>query len=227
MSTYHCTKCNKYFVRNDLYQKHLHTKLHNKESSFYESGLTCKCGKTYSHVQSLNRHKHTCKYLNPPSVEECLEGSKTELVKMKAEILRQQNIIEALESKCKDLEKKLDKKSTSTQLEKRCERLEARLEERKTVITIRHQGRRKLSQKTREEVAARQENKCNQCQVTLTKYYQIDHKTALQYGGTDEFENLQALCCECHAEKSVLENQHRKEIQEAIHSILQGHVLEK
>ena len=97
----------------------------------------------------------------------------------------------------------------------------------KPVHAIRHQRRKKLSKKTREEVATRQENKCNQCQVTLTKYYQIDHKTALQYGGTDEFDNLQALCCECHAEKSVLENQHRKEIQEAIHSILQGHVLEK
>ena len=64
MTSYHCSKCNKYFVRKDIYNKHLLTTLHNKESSLYESGLKCNCGKTYSHVQSLNRHKRTCKKLN-------------------------------------------------------------------------------------------------------------------------------------------------------------------
>ena len=60
MTSYHCLKCNKYFLRKDMYNKHLLTKLHNKDSD----GLTCKCGKTYSHAPSLIRHKRTCKKLN-------------------------------------------------------------------------------------------------------------------------------------------------------------------
>ena len=217
MSSYHCTKCNKYFVRQDIYRKHLQTKLHNKETSFYESGLTCKCGKKYSHVQSLNRHKSTCLHLNPSSTQESTQAPPPENTEekdeMKAEILRQRSIISALESRCKDLD----------QLEKRCKQLEAQLEKKKTFVTIQQQGRRKLSKDTRQEVATRQEDKCNKCQTNLTKYYQIDHKTGLQFGGSDEFDNLQALCCECHAEKSILENQHRKEIQEAIQTILIKH----
>ena len=217
MSSYHCTKCNKYFVRQDMYRRHLQTKLHNKEKLSYESELTCKCGKKYSHVPSLIRHKRTCLHLNPSSIKappsENTEENTEEKDEMKAEILRQRSIISALESRCKDLD----------QLEKRCKQLEAQLEKKKTFVTIQQQGRRKLSKETRQEVATRQEDKCNKCQTNLTKYYQIDHKTGLQFGGSDEFDNLQALCCECHAEKSILENQHRKEIQEAIQTILIKH----
>ena len=197
-----CQTCNLTLKSKACYDKHLKTSRHIQRSSTDVTTFQCVCGKGYLYNQSLYVHRKTC---------EIHRGNKENRIRAKEEV-----------TACKD-----EYQETISELEKRCERLEARLEERKTVITIRHQGRRKLSQKTREEVATRQENKCNQCQVTLTKYYQIDHKTALQYGGTDEFDNLQALCCECHAEKSVLENQHRKEIQEAIHSILQGHVLEK
>ena len=213
MNSYHCSKCNKYFIRQDMYRRHLQTKLHNKEKLSYESELTCKCGKKYSHVPSLIRHKRTCLHLNPSSIKDPPPENTEEKDEMKAEILRQRSIISALESRCKDLD----------QLEKRCKQLEAQLEKNKTFVTIQQQGRRKLSKDTRQEVATRQEDKCNKCQTNLTKYYQIDHKTGLQFGGSDEFDNLQALCCECHAEKSILENQHRKEIQEAIQTILIKH----
>ena len=56
--------------------------------------------------------------------------------------------------------------------------------------------------------------------MTLTPYFQIDHTVGLQFGGTDEESNLMALCCECHAMKSIAENQCRKQIHEAIQTIL-------
>ena len=179
----------------------------------------CKtCGKQYMYKSGLSVHKKKCEAVvqisnsqAPPP--ENTEENTEEKDEMKAEILRQRSIISALESRCKDLD----------QLEKRCKQLEAQLEKKKTFVTIQQQGRRKLSKDTRQEVATRQEDKCNKCQTNLTKYYQIDHKTGLQFGGSDEFDNLQALCCECHAEKSILENQHRKEIQEAIRTILIKH----
>ena len=41
-----------------------------------------------------------------------------------------------------------------------------------------------------------------------------------KYGGTNEIDNLQALCCECHMKKSVLENKARGRIKEAILTIM-------
>jgi len=58
------------------------------------------------------------------------------------------------------------------------------------------------------------------CHAKMSKYFNIDHIVALQYGGTNEIDNLQALCCECHMKKSVLENKARGRIKEAILTIM-------
>jgi 5-methylcytosine-specific restriction endonuclease McrA len=42
----------------------------------------------------------------------------------------------------------------------------------------------------------------------------------LQYGGTNDIKNLQALCCECHSKKSVTENKLRDKIRDAIGTII-------
>lgn len=42
--------------------------------------------------------------------------------------------------------------------------------------------------------------------------FEIDHKVALCFGGPDERDNLQALCCECHALKTSEEQRLRVEI---------------
>ena len=80
--------------------------------------------------------------------------------------------------------------------------------------------RKKLSKDLRQKIVDKQENTCGSCKLALTPYFQIDHTVGLQFGGMDEESNLMALCCECHAMKSIAENQCRKQIQEAIQTIL-------
>ena len=47
-----------------------------------------------------------------------------------------------------------------------------------------------------------QNNKCNKCKSDITKKYQIDHIKPLAAGGNNDISNLQALCIECHFEKT-------------------------
>ena len=48
----------------------------------------------------------------------------------------------------------------------------------------------------------------------------IDHKIGVQFGGTNDIDNLQALCLECHSEKTIKEIRKRKKIFDAIQHIL-------
>ena len=83
--------------------------------------------------------------------------------------------------------------------------------------------RRKISKHVRQHIVDNQNNCCGKCKKEFTPYFQIDHIIGLQFGGTDDESNLMALCCECHAMKSIAENQCRKEIQDAIQTILSEH----
>ena len=62
------------------------------------------------------------------------------------------------------------------------------------------------------------------CHIDISEVFQLDHTIALQFCGTNHEDNLMALCCECHAKKSMYETKCRKEIKEAIFGILQKYV---
>jgi len=51
-------------------------------------------------------------------------------------------------------------------------------------------------------IAYKTKYKCNMCKKLLPPTFQIDHIIELRDGGTDEFDNCQALCPNCHAEKT-------------------------
>jgi 5-methylcytosine-specific restriction endonuclease McrA len=85
-------------------------------------------------------------------------------------------------------------------------------------------NRKKINKGMRQQVVNKQENACGACKLALTSYFQIDHIIGLQFGGTDDESNLMALCCECHAKKSISENQCRKKIQAAIQTILRENI---
>ena len=51
-------------------------------------------------------------------------------------------------------------------------------------------------------IGAKQLWKCNMCLKLLDETYQIDHKICVKDGGTNEENNLQALCPNCHAKKT-------------------------
>ena len=62
--------------------------------------------------------------------------------------------------------------------------------------------RRSVSETRKKHVAAAQQWRCLHCTKQLTAYFEIDHVVALEDGGSNEVDNLVALCRECHATKT-------------------------
>ena len=62
----------------------------------------------------------------------------------------------------------------------------------------------------KKKIAASQEWKCGNCKSLLDETYEVDHRKALFQGGTNEPENLVALCPNCHRHKTVEERLHQE-----------------
>ena len=62
----------------------------------------------------------------------------------------------------------------------------------------------------KKKIAASQEWKCGNCKSLLDETYEVDHRKALFQGGTNEPENLVALCPHCHRHKTVEERLHQE-----------------
>tara|TARA_Y100000817_G_C16726230_1_gene485870 strand:- start:243 stop:788 length:546 start_codon:yes stop_codon:yes gene_type:complete len=67
-------------------------------------------------------------------------------------------------------------------------------------------SKRCVSETKKKYVASKQGWKCNSCGEQLNHTFQVDHKIDLQFGGTNNVENLAALCNNCHAEKTAANN---------------------
>ena len=57
----------------------------------------------------------------------------------------------------------------------------------------------------KKRVAATQEWRCAKCNKVLPATFQVDHVYPHALGGSDHPSNLEALCVECHASKSQIE----------------------
>ena len=66
--------------------------------------------------------------------------------------------------------------------------------------------KRNVSETKKKFVASQQNWRCGQCNSQLNHTYEIDHKIRLEYGGSNEVNNLVALCRNCHGEKTAKEN---------------------
>jgi len=66
--------------------------------------------------------------------------------------------------------------------------------------------KRSVSETKKKFVASCQNWKCGKCSNQLNHTFEIDHKIRLEYGGTNEVDNLIALCRNCHGEKTAMEN---------------------
>ena len=205
-----CSTCNKSFNRKDNYERHLQSPLHLRKMN--EKGtFACVCGKVYFQSPSLSRHKRSCKSVQDPSEPSEYAVEENHTLKEENDTLKEAATKHATE--ISELKALMNHQSAVIQsLEK----------QKSPSISAPHKSvvRKKPNAKERKEIAASQENKCVDCKNELTEYYEIDHIIGLQYGGDNSRDNLQALCCECHAKKSILENKHRKEIQTAIRTIL-------
>lgn len=67
-------------------------------------------------------------------------------------------------------------------------------------------SKRSVSETKKKFVASAQQWKCNGCAEMLDHTFEIDHLVRLEYGGTNETDNLIALCRNCHGKKTAAEN---------------------
>lgn len=68
-----------------------------------------------------------------------------------------------------------------------------------------YRTKRAVSESLKKIIAASQKWTCAHCQQLLPATYEVDHIKALYLGGTNERDNLQALCPNCHRSKGVEE----------------------
>lgn len=65
---------------------------------------------------------------------------------------------------------------------------------------------RKVSEQLKKSVAANQKWLCAICGELLQATYEVDHILALENGGDNNVNNLQALCRNCHGKKTMNDN---------------------
>jgi hypothetical protein len=67
-------------------------------------------------------------------------------------------------------------------------------------------SKRSVSETKKKFVAARQNWRCGKCTKQLPAWFEVDHKIRLEHGGSNHVDNLEALCRDCHGEKTAMEN---------------------
>tara|TARA_B100000035_G_scaffold56541_1_gene44847 strand:- start:8025 stop:8615 length:591 start_codon:yes stop_codon:yes gene_type:complete len=66
--------------------------------------------------------------------------------------------------------------------------------------------KRSVSETKKKYVAASQNWKCCNCRKQLPAWFEVDHVIRLENGGSNQVDNLVALCRDCHGEKTAKEN---------------------
>lgn len=204
----------------------------------------CICGKTFNNRQTIFTHRKKCEIhqqskiggvicenVQPPTptTENQLEAMQNQMIIYEKERIRQNTTVEAMQQtiavqklKMDTIQQKVDnislllkKNNKNEQTGTINEQCITQSQQRKS-----RDKRKHISKSMRQTIIEKQQNSCGECKRVLTSFFQIDHIIALQFGGTDDEFNLMALCCECHAMKSITENRCRTQIQEAIQTIL-------
>jgi hypothetical protein len=65
--------------------------------------------------------------------------------------------------------------------------------------------KRNVSESKKKIVASSQGWKCKNCNTLFDATYEIDHKVPLYKGGTNDIDNLEALCRNCHGKKTLFD----------------------
>ena len=61
-TTFYCDDCKTSYARKYLLSQHLKSIKHKKRTGHSSSLITCECGKSYAHKNSLEYHKKTCDF---------------------------------------------------------------------------------------------------------------------------------------------------------------------
>jgi len=196
---HNCERCRLTFKSKKTLQKHLTSKKH--EDGNPEKKYKCNCGLSFHFRQGLHKHKQSCTFVLPSEDNSQIESESS------------QNIIDA---KVSQLELEL------TNVLSRVSQLEEKIKRQPTII-YKDSKRCKIPDHVRLDICTKQNGQCKGCDQVLGDFFQLDHIVALRFGGTNDVTNLQALCGQCHNEKSALESIHQLEIQEAVSTILEKH----
>jgi 5-methylcytosine-specific restriction endonuclease McrA len=65
--------------------------------------------------------------------------------------------------------------------------------------------KRSVSETKKKYVAASQNWLCGDCKRQLPAWFEVDHVIALHNGGSNEVNNLLALCRDCHGKKTAMD----------------------
>ncbi len=66
--------------------------------------------------------------------------------------------------------------------------------------------KRSVSETKKKFVAASQNWECGDCRKKLPAWFEVDHTIRLENGGSNNVDNLVALCRDCHGKKTAIEN---------------------
>ena len=66
--------------------------------------------------------------------------------------------------------------------------------------------KRSVSETKKKWVASNQNWTCEDCKNKLPAWFEVDHKIRLDQGGSNDIDNLVALCRNCHGKKTSMEN---------------------
>ena len=82
---------------------------------------------------------------------------------------------------------------------------EAQMEARIMASGRNNATKRSVSETKKKFVAAQQSWKCGHCDHQLPAWYEVDHIVRLEHGGSNNVDNLVALCRDCHGKKTAME----------------------
>lgn len=82
---------------------------------------------------------------------------------------------------------------------------QAQMEARITSSGRNNATKRSVSETKKKFVAAQQSWKCGHCDRQLPAWYEVDHIVRLEHGGSNNVDNLVALCRDCHGKKTAME----------------------
>tara|TARA_B100001778_G_C18494973_1_gene586847 strand:- start:269 stop:850 length:582 start_codon:yes stop_codon:yes gene_type:complete len=78
--------------------------------------------------------------------------------------------------------------------------------QQKKILNGSKSTKRSVSETKKKYVASSQNWQCKHCGIKLPAWFEVDHVTKLEYGGSNNVDNLEALCRDCHGKKTALEN---------------------
>lgn len=74
-----------------------------------------------------------------------------------------------------------------------------------SVVGMQRTKRTKCSAKVKDSLLYWQDGRCNICCRIIVDVYDVDHIIPLHHGGSNERDNLQIICLECHRRKTIKE----------------------